>query len=150
MLHHGTTLHGAQAIDEKYATEPLTYYNKTGPLGQVFSAFDYINDDWNIGLVGLGTGTTACYAKPNQNWTYYEIDPLVVEIAKNEKYFTYLKEKDPNPNIILGDARIFLNDAEDEHFDLMILNAFSSGTVPSIIRFSQIFYPPHPIFWVVI
>ena len=131
MFHHGTTLHGAQSLEPELSKEPLTYYAKSGPLGSVFRAFDAINDDWNVGLVGLGTGTTSCYAKPSQGWTYYEIDPVIEKMAKNDKYFTYLKECKPDANIILGDARLSMRNTENNKYNLIVLDAFSSDAIPT-------------------
>jgi hypothetical protein len=94
-LFHGTTKHGAQRLIPQESTTPLTYYSRPGPMGQLFRAFDKKNDLWNIGVVGLGAGALTCYAKATQTWTLYEIDPLVVDIAQNPNYFTYLSQCAP-------------------------------------------------------
>ncbi|MGD9639216.1 MAG: spermidine synthase [Alphaproteobacteria bacterium] len=134
MLHHGTTLHGAQSLDEEFSKEPLTYYNKTGPLGQVFHAYDNIDDNWNVASVGLGAGTTSCYAKPTQNWTYFEIDPMILTFSKGdkkgEKFFTYLDRCAPHAKIVLGDARLSMKEQDDDKYNLLILDAFSSDAIP--------------------
>jgi hypothetical protein len=90
-LFHGTTKHGAQRLSANLAKIPLTYYSRPGPMGQLFREFDNNNQNWTIGVVGLGAGALACYAKAQQNWTLYEIDPLVVDIASDPEYF-YLPE----------------------------------------------------------
>ena len=79
-LFHGTTKHGAQRLPEDLQKTPLTYYSRPGPMGQLFKEFDSKNQNWNIGVVGLGAGALTCYAKESQQWTLYEIDPLVVDI----------------------------------------------------------------------
>jgi hypothetical protein len=130
-LFHGTTKHGAQRLASHLQTTPLTYYSRLGPMGQFFSAYDNQNQNWEIGTVGLGAGALACYAKPQQHWTQYEIDPLVIGIAKNPKYFTYLKLCGKNSTFKVGDARLSLKHEPDQKFDLLIMDAFSSDSVPT-------------------
>jgi hypothetical protein len=130
-LFHGTTKHGAQRLPENLAKIPLTYYSQPGPMGQLFKTFDKQNANWQIGVVGLGAGALACYAKPSQQWTLYEIDPLVIDIAKNTDYFTYLSRCLPNSAIRVGDARLALEKEPDQHFDLLMMDAFSSDAVPT-------------------
>ncbi|MEI6708009.1 MAG: fused MFS/spermidine synthase [Methylococcales bacterium] len=130
-LFHGTTKHGAQRLPEALAKIPLTYYSQPGPMGQLFKTFDVASANWQIGVVGLGAGALACYAKPSQHWTLYEIDPLVIDIAKNTNYFTYLSRCLPNPTMRVGDARLALEKEPDQHFDLLVMDAFSSDAVPT-------------------
>lgn len=129
-LFHGTTKHGAQrsGIHEQ---EPLTYYSRPGPMGQLFKEFDNSNQQWQIGIVGLGAGALACYAKPQQIWTFYEIDPVIVDIAKNINYFTYLQRCTPKAAMVIGDARLSLQSEADAKFDLLVIDAFSSDSVPT-------------------
>ncbi len=130
-LFHGTTKHGAQRLVTHLQTTPLTYYSRPGPMGQLFNAYDNQNQNWEIGTVGLGAGALACYAKQQQHWTQYEIDPLVIDIAKNPKYFTYLKLCGKNSTFKVGDARLSLKHEPDQKFDLLIMDAFSSDSVPT-------------------
>ncbi len=130
-LFHGTTKHGAQRLPENLQRTPLTYYSRPGPMGQLFKEFDAKNQNWNIGVVGLGAGALTCYTKESQHWTLYEIDPLVVDIASNPKYFTYMKLCANQPTIRIGDARLSLDKESDGQFDLLIMDAFSSDSVPT-------------------
>ena len=130
-LFHGTTKHGAQRLIASESKTPLTYYSRPSPMGQLFKTFDQVNENWNIGVVGLGAGALACYAKPLQTWTLYEIDPLVVDIAKNTAYFTYLSQCAPNAVSEVGDARLSLQNKPDGSFDLLMMDAFSSDAVPT-------------------
>lgn len=130
-LFHGTTKHGAQRQSEYLAKIPLTYYSRPGPMGQLFKEYDSVNKNWTIGIVGLGAGALTCYAKDQQNWTLYEIDPLVVDIASNPEYFTYLKLCSHKATMILGDARLSLEQEPEKKFDLLIIDAFSSDSVPT-------------------
>ena len=130
-LYHGTTKHGAERLTSANITTPLTYYSRPGPIGQVFSEFDGENQNWQIGAVGLGAGALACYSKPEQHWQFFEIDPLVVEVAKNPNWFNYLNRCNPQAEMIVGDARLSLNKIADRHYDLLIMDAFSSDAVPT-------------------
>ncbi len=130
-LFHGTTKHGAQRLIPTESKTPLTYYSRPSPMGQLFKTFDAQNESWNIGVVGLGAGALACYAKPSQTWTLYEIDPLVVDIAKNSAYFSYLSQCAPNAVSEIGDARLSIQNKPDGTFDLLMMDAFSSDAVPT-------------------
>ncbi|MBS3963951.1 MAG: fused MFS/spermidine synthase [Methylomonas sp.] len=130
-LFHGTTKHGAQRLIPAHMTTPLTYYSRPGPIGQLFSEFDGENHNWRIGAVGLGAGALACYSKQGQHWSFYEIDPLVVDVAKDTRWFHYLARCNPNADMIVGDARLSLAKEDDGHFDLLVMDAFSSDAVPT-------------------
>jgi SAM-dependent methyltransferase len=125
-MQHGTTLHGFQIMGKEYETIPTTYYTREGPLGDIFN----MANPQSIAAVGLGTGTINCYATPDRDITFFEIDADVVKIAKEQ--FTYLSKCGSKmPRIIIGDARLELKKLENEKFDLIILDAFSSDMVPT-------------------
>jgi spermidine synthase len=84
-----------------------------------------------VALVGLGTGTALCYGRPEDSWTIYEIDPLMVRIAQDRGLFTYLRLCPPEKHLRLGDARLRLADAPDGAYDLILLDAFSSDAIPA-------------------
>ncbi|PKM12238.1 MAG: spermidine synthase [Gammaproteobacteria bacterium HGW-Gammaproteobacteria-3] len=130
-IFHGTTKHGAQRLAADLEQIPLTYYSRQGPMGQLFKTFDAQDSAWHIGVVGLGAGALVCYAKPGQNWTLYEIDPLMVEIAKNPEYFTYLQRCGQHAVVRIGDARLSLQQESGQTFDLLMMDAFSSDSVPT-------------------
>ncbi|MEP7382649.1 MAG: fused MFS/spermidine synthase, partial [Gemmatimonadota bacterium] len=130
LLQHGTTTHGGQSKAADRKTEPLTYYHRAGPLGDLFRLTTDSVAPRSVALVGLGTGTTACYARPGERWTYYEIDPLVVAIARAPQLFTYLRDCQPDVRIVMGDARRSIEAAPDAAFDLIVLDAFSSDAIP--------------------
>jgi SAM-dependent methyltransferase len=83
-----------------------------------------------VGIVGLGAGAIACYGRPDESWTFYEIDPLVAEIARSP-LFSYLRDCAPNIDVVIGDARLQLAAAADGEFDLIVVDAFSSDAVPA-------------------
>ncbi|MEM9376289.1 MAG: fused MFS/spermidine synthase [Pseudomonadota bacterium] len=127
LLMHGTTVHGAQFLAEDKKLQPTTYYAPATPIGQVFSSY---TGTGHIGAVGLGTGSVACYAQPGQTYTFYEIDPLVAKYAQDPAYFTYLSECTPDAEIVLGDGRLTLAAEPAGQFDLLLIDAFSSDSIP--------------------
>jgi hypothetical protein len=130
-LYHGTTIHGRQSRALARHCEPLSYYHREGPLGQVFKTFDVAAAGGNVAIVGLGTGATAAYTRAGQRWTFYEINPAVVEIARDPAYFTYLSYCASAPvEVSLGDARLQLQNAPPAHYGLIVLDAFSSDAIP--------------------
>ena len=126
-LYHGVTLHGAQAVAPDRRCDPLTYYSREG-VGVAMEALAPVAGR-RVGVVGLGSGSMAGYAKPGESWTYYEIDPAVERIARDPRYFTYLTCA-PGLQVVLGDARLSLARAPDRSFDLLVLDAFSSDGIP--------------------
>lgn len=128
---HGTTKHGAQRLGANVSRTPLTYFSRPGPIGQLFTVYDGGNQNWDIGIIGLGAGTLTCYAKDGQNWTFYELDPLVVEIAENPAYFSYISQCNPKTRMVVGDARLSLEKEPDRKFDLYVVDAFSSDSIPT-------------------
>lgn len=130
VLMHGNTIHGEQSLDPAQRTEPRTYYHRSGPIGQVFEAFSARLRDARIGVVGLGAGSLAAYAEAGQQWTFYEIDPAVVRIAREPTLFTYLHDCGAACEVVLGDARLSLARAGTPTFRLLVLDAFSSDAIP--------------------
>ncbi len=123
----GDTNHGAQVLGVQ-PPEPTTYYHPTGPVGQVFDALPEATS--RPAVVGLGTGTMACYNRPGQQLTFYEIDPLVESVARNNDLFTYLRDCPGQNDVVLGDARLSLADAPDAEYGIIVADAFSSDAIP--------------------
>ena len=137
-LNHGSTLHGKQYTEASKVCEPTSYYHREGPLGSVFQHLWAKREAASAGaplsvaVVGLGTGTTAAYSRAGEAWTFYEIDPMIVRIARDPRFFTYLSAcAGAQQNIVLGDARLRLREAPDGAYDLIVLDAFSSDSVPA-------------------
>ena len=138
ILKHGTIEHGAQRIrhpDGRPVTgrpTPITYYHDLSPMAQgLVAAREKRGGPINVAVVGLGTGTLACQMKPGDQLTYYEIDPTVVQIAKDTRRFTFLSECAPDAKIVIGDARLTLADSPDGQYDILIIDAFSSDAIPT-------------------
>jgi hypothetical protein len=132
LLIHGGTIHGMQSRDETRRREPLAYYYPSGPLGQLF-ADRQTDSSWAsepIAVIGLGTGSVACYALPGQPITFYEIDPVVEAIARDPRYFSFLRDCAPDAEVVLGDARLTLAGSQDRHYKLLVLDAYSSDAIP--------------------
>jgi hypothetical protein len=130
LLFDGTTIHGAQSLDASRRLEPTTYYTTTGPVGDVFAAWTERPKSARIGVVGLGTGSLACYGATGERWTFFEIDPVVERIAEDPSLFTFLRDCPSEQRVVLGDGRLSLRRAGSDSFDMLILDAFSSDGIP--------------------
>ncbi|HKW52123.1 MAG TPA: fused MFS/spermidine synthase [Stellaceae bacterium] len=126
-LIHGTTMHGTEFVDSPMRREPLAYYSRLGPVGQVFAARQAPHA---VAVIGLGAGALACYRRPGESWTFYEIDGVVEHIARDTRYFHYLEDCGDDTRIVLGDGRLSLKQASDHVYDMIIVDAFSSDAVP--------------------
>lgn len=126
-LFHGTTIHGRQEVDAN-RPEPLTYYYRNSPIGNLFASRNASQPD-SVGVVGLGVGSLAAYAQPGSQWSFYEIDPAVARIATDVRFFRYLNECGSACAIVLGDARLSLETRTTSH-DVLVLDAFSSDAIP--------------------
>lgn len=127
-LTNGTTLHGRQARYAALRREPLTYYHRLGPVGDVMRSHNRAGETRDLAFIGLGAGTLATYGNPGQKVTFYEIDDDVVNVAKN--YFTFLSDADATTNIVMGDARLKLHEAPEHGYRLILVDAFSSDAIP--------------------
>jgi hypothetical protein len=131
VLMHGTTVHGGQHLAPERQCETFSYYHRRNEIGAIFEQRANTWARARIGVVGLGTGALAAYAQPGQDWTFYEIDPDVRDIATDPTLFTYLSKCAPQAKVVLGDARLQLARAPAEQkFDLLVLDAYSSDAIP--------------------
>ena len=130
LLMNGTTVHGSQSTDPAQARSPRTYYVQNGPAGDLFGMVVGGGRAPAIGVAGLGAGAVAAYGDERTSMTFYEIDPVVVQVASDARYFTYLSDAASRPAIVEGDARLSFEAEPDGRFDLLVLDAFSSDSVP--------------------
>ncbi len=130
-LAHGTTLHGLQRTDADHRREPTTYYGSQSGVGLILARAEALaGPDAAIGIVGLGAGTLACYRKAGQDWTIFEIDPVMVDIARDPAKFTFLSDCAPDASIVVGDARLQIASQPPGRFDIIVIDAFSSDAIP--------------------
>ena len=137
-LFHGTTIHGSERLrgaDGKAVEgrpSPATYYWVGGPLGDAIEAARAVTGGrlGTVAAIGLGTGSLACHSKPGEDWTFFEIDPEVVRIARDPKLFRYLSSCAPNQRVVVGDGRLTLPTALERPADLVVVDAFSSDSIP--------------------
>lgn len=138
MLLHGTTLHGADRFIAQDGTPierpvPMTYYHPASPMAlgaEVMRNVKMPAAPLRVGIVGLGSGAMACNARAGEQWRFYEIDPIVVQIARDPKRFRYLSSCQPNADVVLGDARLTLAKEPAGAFDYLVIDAFSSDAIP--------------------
>ncbi|MDN3646920.1 fused MFS/spermidine synthase [Pontixanthobacter aestiaquae] len=138
-LIHGTTVHGAQNTNPAQQFDPTTYYGKTSGVGLALAAAPgLIGSEASIGVVGLGVGTLACYQQPGQSWEFFEIDPKVVEYSRDGS-FSFISECTPDSKMHIGDARVMLERMENGRFDILVVDAFSSDSIPVHLMTSEAF-----------
>jgi hypothetical protein len=133
---HGTTIHGAERLRDD-AGEPITgkppmisYYHENSPMGVTVKAVRArVGGPIKVAVVGLGTGTFACFSEPGDAFKFYEIDASVEKLARNPEKFTYIARCAPDIPVVLGDARLTLAESPDK-YDLMVLDAFTSDAIP--------------------
>jgi len=130
-LVHGVTVHGTQLRAPEMRRTPVDYYHWEGPLGQLFRALAEDGQPGRVALVGLGAGASLCYRRPGDAWRVYEIDPAVVALARDTRFFHFVAECGGDAEIVLGDGRLGLARPGTGPFDLIILDAFASDAVPA-------------------
>jgi hypothetical protein len=128
---NGSTTHGAQRIVDLTAErpEPQLYHHRNGPMAQILTSAKADASD-TVGIVGLGIGALACYGQPHQSWHFYEIDAMVANIAHDPNHFTFMSRCAPDAPTHLGDARMVLAEQESLGFDILVLDAYSSNSLP--------------------
>jgi SAM-dependent methyltransferase len=129
VLTHGTTLHGIQNLVAGTETIPTTYYAPRSGVGLALAnANAMYGDHARIGVIGLGSGTLSCYHRPGQRWTFFEIDPAMVQVARTR--FSFLSRCARDARIQLGDARLTVGREPANSLDILAVDAFSSDAVP--------------------
>jgi spermidine synthase len=131
-LFHGNTVHGKQFTDPARRCDPISYFHPDGPFGAIVKAFEASQTPRNVGIIGLGVGSMIGYARPGHSWTFYELNPEVIKVARNKAYFTYLSDcARQEVRIVSGDARLKLHEAPDRNFGLIVFDAFNSDAIPT-------------------
>jgi hypothetical protein len=132
VLAHGNTVHGMQRRNPAPSVRriPLMYYFPSGPIGQVFDAYRGTPVVRRVGVIGLGVGSLASYGGRGHEFTFFEVDPAVVRIARDPAYFHYLEDCRARLRVVVGDARLSMGREPDESFGLIVLDAFNGDAIP--------------------
>jgi hypothetical protein len=135
ILVHGRTEHGLQFIAAEEKGRPTAYFTAESGIGLTIQNHPKRNHHMKVGVLGLGIGTLAAYGQPGDEYRLYEINPSVIKLAEGYgEYFSFLQDSQADVSVVLGDARIALErelaQGENQQFDLLILDAFSSGSIP--------------------
>ena len=125
---HGRTMHGFQFAESGQRRQPTTYYGRRSGVGVALKHVK-ADDAIRVGAVGLGCGTIAAYGQSGDYYRFYEINPAVVDLAK--EHFSYLADCEAQLDIVLGDARLSLEHEPPQDFDVLVLDAFSSDSIPT-------------------
>jgi len=125
-LVHGSTIHGSQVLHPISRRSPTSYYHRAGPLWDVLGDAKKVR---NVAVIGLGVGTCATYFQEGESLTFYELDPAIVNIAQN--LFTYLVDCPAKVKMVVGDARLQLEQAPEHSYDIILVDAFSSDAIPT-------------------
>ncbi|CAN7666835.1 fused MFS/spermidine synthase [Variovorax sp. LjRoot290] len=125
-LYHGSIKHGEQYLAPALRREPTTYYGPTSGIGRAIAAAPA--GPRRVGLIGLGAGTLAVYGRPGDVYRFYEINPLVFELADRE--FSFLADSAARIERVLGDARLALERESPQRFDVLAVDAFSGDSIP--------------------
>ncbi len=129
---HGDTIHNYQLRAPDLQTIPLAYYTRGGTFDKALSGKRRVQDaPLNVAMIGLGAGAMACYERAGDDWTYFEIDPVIVKMATNPEIYSYMDKCSIESDIRIGDARLKLNALKEKSQDIIMIDAFSSDSVPS-------------------
>jgi spermidine synthase len=133
VLMHGGIRHGVQLLadDPERRRIPLAYYHEAGPLGSVFAGLDAVGRRGRVGVAGLGVGTVASYARPGDEFVFFEIDPAVARLAADTRWFTFLADCRGATRVVVDDARRALERETDGGLDLLVIDAFTGDSVPT-------------------
>lgn len=134
---HGQILHGRQHLSPEKQDLPTTYYSSEGGVGRTLLAKARAGTPLKVGVIGIGVGTLATYGRPGDTYRLYDIDPLVIEVAKTR--FTFLSRSKAATEIVLGDARLQLEREAPQQFDVLVVDAFSGDSVPVHLLTRQAF-----------
>lgn len=134
-LVHGITVHGLQFLDDSLRNSPTSYFGPTGGGGLAILNHPARSGGMRVGVLGLGAGTLAAYARPGDVYRFYEINPLVVGLAEGQGgYFSFLADSPAQVEIVLGDARLSLEAelaaGQPQRYDVLVLDVFSGDSVP--------------------
>jgi spermidine synthase len=134
-LIHGSTFHGFQYLDPDLRDIPTSYYSRNSGVGLAILNNPHYGSGMRVAVLGLGVGTLAAYGQPGDYYRFYEINPVIVDLANGQGgYFSFIKDSQATIDIVIGDARISLekelNAGVESDFDILVLDTFSSDSIP--------------------
>ena len=140
-LIHGAIAHGGQLLREDLRMAPSSYFGTTSGYGRVFASLP--PGPHKVGVIGLGAGALAAYAKPGDDWVFYEISPAVVRAAMAE--FTFLPQFPGRYELVVGDGRLALEREAPRQYDVLAMDAFAGDSIPThlITREAMAAYVKH-------
>jgi hypothetical protein len=127
-LANGVIVHGTQYLAPAVAHRPTEYYGDASGIGHAMAALQQDPAPHRIGVIGLGAGTMAAYGRAGDVVRFYEINPQVIDIATHE--FTFLRDSAARVEVALGDARLSLAAEASQHFNVMVIDAFTGDSIP--------------------
>jgi len=130
MLMHDLTCHGMQSNEPGREDEPLAYYTRSGPLGDVLGGWDPPGGGGNVAVIGLGVGAMAAYARPGQRLTFFEIDPAVAVVARDPRFFTHVARCRGACHVVIRDGLAGVKDLADGVLDVLVVDAFVDAGIP--------------------
>lgn len=125
-LVNGDMIHGAQYLDEPRRDCAVPYFLSPGPVSDIVEIVDAQKP---VGVVGLGAGGLATFAHDHQRWTYFEIDPEIVDIARNA--FSFLENSAGEIGVVHDDGRLGIRASPPAHFGLLVVDAFIGDAIPT-------------------
>ena len=127
ILKHGTIDHGEQFLDMRYRREATAYFTHHSGVGVAMLAVDKLGPK-KVGVIGLGAGTLAAYGRGGDTMRFYDINPLVKQVAESQFYF--LRDCPAANEVVLGDARLVLEQEPSNQYDVLVVDAFSGDAIP--------------------
>ena len=129
-MYHGNINHGGQLLGEAMRRKASTYFGESSGYGRTFASLRALNNDGprRVGVIGLGAGALAAYARRGDVFRFYEIDPQVAAVAMME--FSFLKDSPAQIDVVLGDGRLSLEREAPQNFDLLAIDAFAGDSIP--------------------
>lgn len=125
-LMHGMIMHGEQYLGER-RRQATAYYGASSGVGQLVKALQPAGP-MRVGVIGLGAGTMATYGRSGDTYRFYEINPQVIDVARQQ--FTFLSDSSATIETVLGDARLAMERERDQQYDVLAIDAFSSDSIP--------------------
>jgi hypothetical protein len=125
-MYHGGINHGGQLLDKEFLRYPSTYFSRTSGYGRVFASLP--ESSRKVGVIGLGAGALAVYARKGDHFRFYEIDPQVAAVALSD--FTFLRDAPAQTDVVLGDGRLSLEREAPQSYDVLAIDAFSGDSIP--------------------